>query len=245
MPTGRRGGTTRAVLERKAAQGLPHEDASTGPDEDALVVLVQRGITPRQRHVVRDLGTLFAHAHFGEKLARRATAEALQDACFLKESGMRALFLPARFEDEMWLWLVRLPHGPSVRFQVINLHTIAELNFQHHVKAVRHPCLLSFDASFDCEPHLRLIREMLRGAFSQGEAAVKARQARDAAAAGGFNTALSFCIADGRVWMRAYDVVAGELDGRDELRERGPRLVLAPQRILASVLDGAPLWSCS
>lgn len=233
------------MLERKAAQGLPDENASAGPDDDTLIVLVQRGITPRQRHVVRDLGTLFANAHFGEKLARRVTAEALQDACFLKESGMRALFLPARFEDEMWLWLVRLPHGPSVRFQVINLHTIAELNFQHHVKAVRHPCLLSFDANFDGEPHLRLIREMLRGAFSPGEAAVKSRQARTAAAAGGFNTAISFCIADGRVWMRAYDVVAGELDGRDELRERGPRLVLSPQRILASVLDGAPLWSCS
>jgi ribosome biogenesis protein BRX1 len=246
MGKGRRG-STRAVLAKQAGQQAQRQAPLAV--EDGLIVLVQRGITPRQRHLVRDLGTLLPRVAFGEKLPRRATLEAVQDACFLTEGGMRALFLPAHFEDNMWMWLVRLPHGPSVRFQAINLHTIAELNFEHELRRVRHPCLVSFDRAFDAEPHLRLIREMLRAAFSAaaptGAAASPTEPEPPAAlAARGFRTVMSFSYADARVWLRAYDVVPDEVNCEsDALRERGPRLVLTPQRVLSAVLDGAVLWS--
>lgn len=211
--------------------------------DDMLVVYVQRGTTPRQRHLVRDLGTLLSHARFGDKLPRRVGTEALLDACYLSECGMRALFLSARFEDEMCLWLVRLPHGPSVRFHVLNIHTIAECNFGYTPFRVRHPCLLSFDASFDGKPHLRLMRELLRATFSCSAVKHDAASSEQRAQCG-FQTVVAFNLVDDRIWLRAYDVVFDE-DGRGcaELRERGPRLVLTPQKVLTSVLQGAQLWA--
>ncbi|KAG8466792.1 hypothetical protein KFE25_008171 [Diacronema lutheri] len=238
MPKSSRRAAQSAGVRAAAAAAAAAMSAAEPVDEDALVILVQRGITPRQRHLVRDVGALLPRARVGDKLPHRAGAEALLDACFLAEGGMRALFLPARFEDEMWLWLVRLPHGPSVRFQVINIHTVAECNFAHALRRVRPPCLLSFDAAFDGAPHLRLIRELLRATFGQPAGA-----GGTAPAERGFETAISFHYVDERVWLRAYDVVLGE-GGRGcaELCERGPRLVLTPQRVLTSALDGAPLW---
>jgi ribosome biogenesis protein BRX1 len=251
MPKGRHAKARAApsAAAKEAGNEAAREIAAAEADEneDALHVLVQRGITPRQRHLVRDLGHLLPRARFGGKMPRSMHLEALQDACFVSEGGMRALFLPATFEDEMRLWLVRLPHGPSVQFQVLNVHTTAECNFEHSLRRVRHPCLVSFDASFDQAPHLRLIRELLRSAFSSpppgGAPSAAPGQEESHLADCGFQTVVSFHYLDERVWMRAYDAVLGE-DGTgcEELRERGPRLVLTPQRILSSVLDGAPLW---
>ncbi|KAJ1635788.1 Brix domain-containing protein [Pavlovales sp. CCMP2436] len=236
-----------AEAKEAAKEAAKEIAAAEAEDNDgALHVLVQRGITPRQRHLVRDLGLLLPRARFGGKMPRSTSLEALQDACFASEGGMRALFIPATFEDEMRLWLVRLPHGPSVQFQVLNVHTNAECNFEHTLRRVRQPCLVSFDALFDETPHLRLIRELLRSAFSTSPGCAPSAppgQEGGHLVECGFQTVVSFHYRDERVWMRAYDVVLGE-DGTgcEELHERGPRLVLTPQRILASVLDGAPLW---
>lgn len=241
MPRGRK---ARARDPATGARGAPAA-AKAAPDDDALVVMVQRGITPRQRHLVRDLGALLPRATFGDKLPRCVSTESLLDACFVAEGGMRALFLPARFEDEMWLWLARLPRGPSVRFQVINIHTNAECNFLHALRRVRHPCLLSFDAAFDGAPHLRLIRELLRATFTSPAGAPAAEAAPGVAglASSGFQTVVAFSFVDERVWLRSYDIVLGEDErGCAELRERGPRLVLTPQRVLTNVLQGAQLW---
>ena len=58
--------------------------------------------------------------------------------------------------------------------------------------------MLSFDASFDQQPHLQLIKEMLGQIFGTPARHHKSKPF--------FDHVLSFSIADGCVWMRNYQV---------------------------------------
>lgn len=247
MPKGKRGLSSRAIAQRKGVLGEAgaqgggsrHERARTAArDDEQLRVHLQKGATPRQRHLVRDFARVLPNAQLGAKIDARATLDSVQDACYARDNGMAAVFLRAPFEDEMTLWLARVPDGPSARFHVVNLHTVAELNFQYTVRRVRQPCLLSFDGSFEGAPHLRLIKELLRGLF--------AGPGGQPGAGGRFSSVISFCHVDEQIWVRAYDLHAeGEGAGDDgelSLRERGPRLVLIPQSVITSVVRGATIW---
>ena len=51
---------------------------------------------------------------------------------------------------------------------------------------------------------------------------------------------LSFAWLDGRIWLRTYRIGAAIMGGdKIELEEIGPRLVLAPVRIIAGAFGGA------
>lgn len=65
------------------------------------------------------------------------------------------------------------------------------------------PCrpVLSFDASFDEQPHLQLLKEMLGQVFSTPSRHHKAKPF--------FDHIFSFSVADGCIWMRNYQVGVG------------------------------------
>lgn len=79
--------------------------------------------------------------------------------------------------------------------------------------------ILSFDAAFNGEPYLRLLRELLAHTFGVPPTARKAKAFID--------RVLAFIVADGRIWVRHYQIAEEEDDAsRDEklsLREIGPR----------------------
>jgi ribosome biogenesis protein BRX1 len=58
--------------------------------------------------------------------------------------------------------------------------------------------VLSFDASFDAQPHLQLLKEMLGQVFSTPARHHKAKPF--------FDHIFSFSVADGCIWMRNYQV---------------------------------------
>jgi ribosome biogenesis protein BRX1 len=58
--------------------------------------------------------------------------------------------------------------------------------------------VLSFDASFDEQPHLQLLKEMLGQVFSTPARHHKAKPF--------FDHIFSFSVADGCIWMRNYQV---------------------------------------
>lgn len=88
---------------------------------------------------------------------------------------------------------------------------------------------LSFDARFDTEPHLRLLKEMFTQTFGSPKGHPKVKPFID--------HVLSFFIADNRIWFRNYQVVH-QIDEQSKkekpvLVEIGPRCVLNPIRIFA------------
>lgn len=75
---------------------------------------------------------------------------------------------------------------------------MAELKLSgNHLKGSRP--VLSFDASFDAEPHLQVIKELLVQTFAVPRRHHKVKPF--------FDHVLSFTVADGRVWMRNYQVL--------------------------------------
>lgn len=58
------------------------------------------------------------------------------------------------------MWLARTPNGPSARFHVLNAHTMDELKMIGNCLKGSRP-IVTFDSTFDSEPHWRLLKELL------------------------------------------------------------------------------------
>ena len=59
----------------------------------------------------------------------------------------------------------RVPGGPSVKFRVENIHLTDELKMSGNCLKGSRP-ILSFDASFDANTHLKLIKEIAISSFN-------------------------------------------------------------------------------
>lgn len=130
--------------------------------------------------------------------------------------------------------------------------------------------ILSFDSTFDTQPHLRLIKELLQHIFGVPKGARKTKPFID--------HVVGFTIADGKIWIRCYQITETEAstkpstgadataDGDDDnaaaagskkrkrvsggaeketslsLVEIGPRFVLTPIVILESSFGGPVIY---
>lgn len=113
--------------------------------------------------------------------------------------------------------------------------------------------ILSFDASFDSQPHLQVIKELFLHIFGVPKGARKSKPFID--------HVMGFTVADGKIWIRCYQISETEaskgktgdvddeepkLPGRGEtstsLVEIGPRFVLTPIVILESSFGGPVIF---
>lgn len=115
--------------------------------------------------------------------------------------------------------------------------------------------ILSFDAAFDKEPHLRLIKELFVQIFGVPPGARKAKPFID--------HVMGFTLADGKIWIRNYQINESEASktaaDEDEpskkskksgdgertdvsLVEIGPRVVLSPIIIQESSFGGPIIY---
>jgi len=121
--------------------------------------------------------------------------------------------------------------------------------------------ILSFDATFDTEPHLKLIKELLAHTFGVPKAARKSKPFID--------HVMGFTVAEGRIWIRCYQIDEAEVgklkpgeaqtitDGKTKeskskgdknadtnltLVEIGPRFVLTPIVIQESSFGGPIIY---
>lgn len=71
-----------------------------------------------------------------------------------------ALFFEARRHADLYLWASMTPNGPSVRFHLLNSHTMDELKMTGNCLKGSRPIVV-FDNTFDQDPHWRLIKEVM------------------------------------------------------------------------------------
>ena len=145
-----------------------------------------------------------------------------------------ALYFEARKHKDLYLWVARSPQGPSAKFLVQNIHTAAELKFTGNHLMYSRPFLV-FDAAFDAEPHLQLIKEMFMQAFNCPKGHRRSKPFMD--------HTLSFYVLDGRIWVRNYQVAKADATGETALVEVGPRFCLQLHRIFAGAFQGSTLYS--
>ncbi|KAI5209092.1 ribosome biogenesis protein-like protein Brx1 [Aureobasidium subglaciale] len=189
------------------------EDAlSTGPkNRQRVLILSSRGITYRHRHLLNDLYSLLPHSRKDAKLDTKSKLYQLNELADLYNCN-NVLFFEARKGKDLYIWMSKPPNGPTVKFHLQNLHTMEELHFTGNCLKGSRP-VLSFDATFDNAPHLKLIKELLTQTFGVPKGARKTKPFVD--------HVMAFTVADNKVWTRVYQINETEAGKTSAIPEQG------------------------
>ena len=114
------------------------------------MVFMSRGITSNFRQLAMDVISLLPNSKAESKLERKDTRETINALCY-ERSCNNFLHFECHKHQDLFLWLGKSPNGPSLKFQVTNVHTTKELKLTGNCLKYSRP-LLSFDAVFDQKP---------------------------------------------------------------------------------------------
>lgn len=209
----------------------------------------------RHRHLLSDLHSLLPHSYKDTKLDTKSSNNynsALNSLADLHSCNYVFFFEGRKQGQDLYLWLAKAPNGPTIKFNVTNVHTMAELGFGGNcLKGGRG--VVVFDKSFDesmaqaGHENRAVIREMLRGVFcvpSKGVRGVKPFVDR----------VIGIYGLDGKIWIRVYEIREGETDdsvggpAQDNTKssvrlvEVGPRMVLTPIVMLEGSFGGPVIF---
>jgi ribosome biogenesis protein BRX1 len=210
-------------------------------DASSTLILGTRGLRARHRHLLRDLLRLMPHGKAGTKLDVENGLKAVVRMCEDADCGAALLF-DARDVRRLYMWVACCPDGPSAMFRVLNVHTVSELKFDaRRISGVR--SLLSFDKAFESCADRRVMKALLTRAFGvPRQAAVRLQLDDTKRSVERIKHTLNFSYVDHHIWLRVYRI-GRSVEGKLDIEEIGPRLVLEPVRIIASGFGGAVLHS--
>lgn len=232
--------TLRQAQSKGGVNGEGGNQDSRWRNKEKVLMLSSRGIPPRHRHLMLDLLQLIPGGKRDSKLDTKSDRAVINEAAELK-GCTSALFFEARKRKDCYLWAAKVPAGPTAKFLIVNVHTMAELKLSgNHLKGSRP--VLSFDQTFDSEPHWVLLKSILSQMFTTPKRHHKSKPF--------FDHVITFCVADGRIWLRNYQVcpavekakdVTGD-SGLANLVEVGPRACLNPILIFSGAFGGPVIW---
>ncbi|KAL6866371.1 Ribosome biogenesis protein brx1 [Amphichorda felina] len=215
-------------------------------NKQRVLALSSRGVTYRHRHLLNDLTSMLPHSRKDAKFDSKTKLYELNELAELYNCN-NVLFFEARKGKDLYMWISKVPNGPTVKMHVQNLHTMEELHFTGNCLKGSRP-ILSFDAAFEKQPHLRVIKELFTHTFGVPQGARKSKPFID--------HVMSFSVADGKIWVRSYQIneeeqsklkPAGDAPapGKDadlSLVELGPRFVLQPICVLEGSFGGPVIY---
>ncbi len=182
------GASTTANAKSAAQEGEQDDDENVAADEEKVVVeefakdpyllkdaeyiktdpnwknkqrtllFSTRGISGQHRHLIDDLKKLLPHHKVESKVEKSQDFTVVNEIAELKSCN-NVCFFEARKHQDLYLHVARVPCGPTVKFQVLNIHTSGEVRLSGNCLQYSRP-LLTFDAPFDAVPHLKLIKEL-------------------------------------------------------------------------------------
>ncbi|KAF3035926.1 Ribosome bioproteinsis protein brx1 [Didymella heteroderae] len=244
----------------KQLSGNDREDEKpTGEkrNKQRVLILSSRGVTFRHRHLLQDLYSLMPHSRKEAKFDSKTKLYQLNEMAELYNCN-NILFFEARKGKDLYCWMSKPPNGPTVKFHLQNLHTMEELNFIGNCLKGSRP-ILSFDAGFEKQAHLRVIKELFTQIFGVPKNSRKTKPFVD--------HVMGFTVADGKIWIRVYQInesetskkkpVEGDEMDVDEIMNKkkgkstefdvslveiGPRFVLTPIVIQESSFGGPIIY---
>ncbi|KAK1242455.1 hypothetical protein MKX08_005267 [Trichoderma sp. CBMAI-0020] len=223
------------------------ESSSNGVKKNKQRVLILH------RHLLNDIASLLPHSRKDAKFDSKSRLGELNELAELYNCN-NVLFFEARKGKDLYVWLSKVPNGPTVKFHLQNLHTMEELHFTGNCLKGSRP-ILSFDAAFETQPHFRVIKELFLHTFGVPQGARKSKPFID--------HVMGFTIADGKIWIRNYQISEVEQskvkgDGEDDISEQaaagkskntdinlveiGPRFVLTPLVIQEGSFGGPIIY---
>lgn len=210
-------------------------------NKQRTLVFSGRTMPARYRHLIVDLRDLLPHHKKENKFDGKGSLMGINDICDMKSCN-NCIYFEVHRRMDLYMWVVRAPNGPSAKFLVQNLHTMAEAKLIGNCLKGGRP-LLFFDKTFDTEPAYQLIKELFKQVFGTPKGHPKSKPFID--------HVFSFFVSDDKIWFRNYQIVeesvaAGENENKNKdnviLVEIGPRFVLNPMRIFSGGFGGATLW---
>ncbi|KAM4528311.1 ribosome biogenesis protein BRX1 homolog [Odontesthes bonariensis] len=220
----------------KVKQELIHEVTVPAPvslgkwtNKERVLIFSSRGINFRTRHLMQDLRTMMPHAKADTKMDRKDKLFVVNEVCEIKNCN-KCIFFEAKKKQDLYMWISNCPHGPSAKFLVQNIHTLAELKMTGNCLKGSRP-LLSFDPKFDKEPQYALLKELFIQTFSTPRYHPKSQPFVD--------HVFTFTIADNRIWFRNYQIIEEDAS----LVEIGPRFVLNLMKIFQGSFGGPTLYA--
>lgn len=222
-----------AVPLTRGSEEEPPRKVSKWTNKNRVMVIAARGISFRGRHLMDDIFRMMPHAKSDSKMQKKESLFAVNEIAEMKNCS-RCLLLEGRRKRDVYLWASIVARGPSVKFEVENIHTMAELKMTGNCLAASRP-LLSFSEAFSAsgEVHWQIIKELLTGIFSVPNHHPKSQPF--------FDHVFTFSIVDGKIWFRNYQI----LEESGSLAEIGPRMVLNPIRVFEGSFSGQTLWENS
>lgn len=209
-------------------------------NKQRTLVFCSRGIDGRSRHLMEDMKKLMPHHKAEPKFEKKQDFNEIPEICELKSCN-NCLYFECRKHKDLYMYLGRVPSGPTCKFRVMNVHTLGEIHLAGNCLLYSRP-LLSFDAPFDELPHLRLIKDLFIQAVGTARNHPRSKPF--------FDHVISLFYSDKKIWFRHYqispqtDEAANDPEGQ-VLTEIGPRFVLDPIKIFAGSFGGPTLWSNS
>lgn len=188
------------LLARCNIQACAFPSPSPSPISSSWLDCAHRLTLPRHRHLLNDLYSLLPHSRKDAKLDTKTKLYQLNELADLYNCN-NVCFFEARKGKDLYVWMSKPPNGPTVKFHMQNLHTMEELHFTGNCLKGSRP-VLSFDATFDSQPHLKLIKELLTQQFGVPKSARKAKPFVD--------HVMAFTVAAGKVWIRCYQINESE-----------------------------------
>lgn len=242
----------------KAEQEIEVKNGGGGgirKNKQRVLILSSRGVTYRHRHLLNDLAAMLPHGKKDVKFDSKSKLYQLNELAELYNCN-NVMFFEARKGKDLYMWFSKAPNGPTVKFHAQNLHTMEELQFTGNCLKGSRP-ILSFDATFETEPYLKVIKELFLQIFGVPEGQRKSKPFID--------HVMGFSVADGKVWIRNYEVrevdkVKGQGDDEEDkasekrkgkladketdvsLVEIGPRFVLTPIIIQEGAFGGPIIY---
>ncbi|XP_034047672.1 ribosome biogenesis protein BRX1 homolog [Thalassophryne amazonica] len=228
----------RGEIQREAEEEKKNEVTVPAPvssgkwtNKERVLIFSSRGINFRTRHLMKDLRTMMPHSKADTKMDRKDKLLVINEVCEIKNCN-KCLFFEAKKKQDLYMWISNCPNGPSAKFLVQNVHTLAELKMTGNCLKGSRP-LLSFDPKFDKEPHYTLLKELFTQTFSTPRYHPKSQPFVD--------HVFTFTIADNRIWFRNYQIIEEDAS----LVEIGPRFVLNLIKIFQGSFGGPTLYESS
>lgn len=195
-----------------------------------VLVLCSRGVNHQDRHLMQDIRQILPHSKKDCKFDKKDSLTALNEVCELASCD-KCIYFENRKGKVLLMWASNINNGPSAKFLVTGVHTMADIKLMGNcLRGSRN--ILSFDHYFDKIPHLKLIKELFTQIFNVPYKHSKSQPFAD--------HVITFSFLDGRIWFRNYQI----LDQKDmSMVEIGPRMVLMPMLIVSSSFYGKTLWA--
>ncbi len=208
-------------------------------NKQRVLVFSSRGSSPRYKHLMEDFKAMMPHSKSEPKLDKNLDMREINEICEMRSCN-NAVYFEHHKSQYCYVYFAGVPAGPTIKFQVYNVHTLGELKLSGNCLKGSRP-LLHFDTAFNDEsmPQLQVMKNMFQRVFGVPRNHPKSKPFHD--------HIMGFYWIDGKVWVRHYQISPVSTDYLDNpdyqsLTEIGPRFVLEPVLILNGSFSGNVIY---